>query len=132
MEAVGIGDGEFGVAAGGEAEVGDDALAEPVARDARAEGLDGAGDLAAGNRGQRGGLGAGPRTPSRRAASRRCTPAAATAIRTWPGPGSGSSTFSYARFSAGPKAWRRTACMGGLPLWVPDEQVSPAFNLKLA
>ncbi|CAM5533062.1 hypothetical protein SFUMM280S_07028 [Streptomyces fumanus] len=52
MQAGGVGDGEFGVAAGGEAEVGDDALAEPVARGARAEGVDHARDLAAGDGGQ--------------------------------------------------------------------------------
>ena len=57
---------------------------------ALAEGLDDAGDLAAGDRGQFGRRAPGPGRPSRRAVSSRCTPAAATAIRTWPGPGSGS------------------------------------------
>lgn len=52
VDAVDVGDGEFGVASGGEAEVGDHALAEPQGGHALAEGLDDPGDLAAGDGGQ--------------------------------------------------------------------------------
>lgn len=52
MEPVRVGDGEFGVAAGRHAEVGDDALAEQVGVGALADGLDDAGDFAAGDRRQ--------------------------------------------------------------------------------
>jgi hypothetical protein len=52
-----FGDRQFGVAAGDEAEVGDDPLAEPQVRDALAQRLDDAGDLAAGDGGQEGRLG---------------------------------------------------------------------------
>ena len=113
VQAVGVGDGELGVAAGREAEVGDDALAEPggvgalAERRRRCRRPRGRGWWGA----RRGGARARA-MPSRRAVSRRCTPAAATAMRTWPGPGTGSSVCSYVRFSAGPKAWRRMACMG--------------------
>lgn len=60
VDAVDIGDGQFGVAAGREAEVGDHALAEPQRRDTLAEGLDDTGDLAAGDGGQGRGFGRGP------------------------------------------------------------------------
>ncbi|MGX1369161.1 hypothetical protein RKD19_004520 [Streptomyces canus] len=60
MEAVGVGDGEFGVASRRESEVGDHALAEPRAVDALAEGLDGAGHLTAGDGGKHGRLGQRP------------------------------------------------------------------------
>ena len=61
----------------------------------------------------RAGKGNGPCwTPARMVVSTTCTPAADTAIRTWPGPGTGSGTSSRTRFSAGPKVCWRMACTG--------------------
>src|SRR4051812_28875288 len=63
------------------------------------------------------GSGYGPsKSPERSAVSITWTPAAATAIRTWPGPASGSSVLSYFRLPAGPNAWRRMACTRRFPL----------------
>ena len=67
VEPVGGGDGEFGVAAGDHAQVGDDAPAEPLAAGALAEGVDRAGDLAPGDRRQTG-SGWGPRSRRERSA----------------------------------------------------------------
>lgn len=53
VQAGGLRDGQFGVAAGGEADVGDHALAEPGGVDSLAGRIDRAGHLAAGDRGQR-------------------------------------------------------------------------------
>jgi len=59
VQACGVGDGEFRVAAGSEAEVGDDPLAEPAVGSVRSERVDHPGDLPAGDRRQLGGGRAG-------------------------------------------------------------------------
>ncbi len=59
MQSVGVGDGVLGIPSGREAEVDDDLAAEPVGVGAGAEGVDGAGDLAAGDGGQLGEGGGG-------------------------------------------------------------------------
>jgi hypothetical protein len=94
VERGGVGDRQLGVAAAGRAEVGDDAPGEQVRVGAGAERVDDPGDLAPRDRRQLGSGSAPCGRPERIIVSTRCTPAAATAIRTWPGPGAGSSTVS--------------------------------------
>lgn len=55
VEPVGVGDGEFGITAGGRAEMGDDAVAEQSGVGGPAEHVDRSGDFPAGDGGQLGG-----------------------------------------------------------------------------
>ena len=84
---VDVADRLLGVPAGHRTEVGHDPAAQPVVVHARADLVDDAGHLAARD-GRERRRGIGPGSPRRSVVSSRWTPAAATAIRTWPGPGS--------------------------------------------
>ncbi len=95
------------------AEVGRDPSPAPRGVDARPDDVHHPGDLAPGDR-REGGERKGPpvASPRRRVVSSRWTPCARTATRTWPGPGTGSGTWSSTRFSGGPNACRRMASTG--------------------
>ena len=104
VHGVGLAHGELGVAAARRPEVGDDAAAEPRLVGARRRARRrrrrprGRGSPAARA------AGTGPAdTPLRTVVSIRCTPAAATAIRTWPGAGAGIVDLLVAQVPGGPE-----------------------------
>ncbi|CAM5721769.1 hypothetical protein SALBM135S_08747 [Streptomyces alboniger] len=110
MEAVHVGGHQLGVAAG-RAVRGDDGAAEPGRVDAGADRVDDTRGLTAEYGGSSGSGGAlSEASPVRITVSTKCAPAARTAIRTWPGPATGSGQVSWRRFSAGPNSCRTTAC----------------------
>lgn len=136
VELVGLGDGEFGVAAGGVADVGDDVPAEPVGVGALAERFDGAGDFAAGDGGQRGGSGVRAGHALAQGGVEQVYAGGADGDPDLAGPGDGVLDALVGEVLGGAEGVEADGVHGGLPgvsVLVPvSVPVSPLFGLKRA